>query len=107
MKTTFFTECGELHVSILLRILQQLLHGDSLRQRQPHALQHHLHLLANLLPQVLQQQLIRAERERILQQFQSGKLPAESLGQAAQLFNEVGPCLEILTVTLKASKAFL
>ena len=62
-----------------------------------------LHLLANLLPQVLQQQLIRAERERILQQFQSGKLPAESLGQAAQLFNEVVPCLEILTLTLKAS----
>ena len=69
-----------------------------------------LHLLANLLPQVLQQQLIRAERERILQQFQSGKLPVESLGQAAQLFNEVVqlvPSLEILTLTLKASKAFL
>ena len=65
-----------------------------------------LHLLANLFPQVLQQQLIRAERERILQQFQSGKLPAESLGQAAQLFNEVVqlvPSLEILTLTLKAS----
>ena len=39
--------------------------------------------------QVLQQQLIRAERERILQQFQTGSLPAEALVPAALLFDDV------------------
>ena len=38
--------------------------------------------------QVLQQQLIKAEREKILQQFQSGNLPTESLIPAASLFED-------------------
>ena len=40
--------------------------------------------------QVLQQQLIKAERERILQQIQSGALPADTAVPVAQLLDEDG-----------------
>ena len=43
-----------------------------------------------LLLQVLQQQLIKAERERILQQIQSGALPADTAVPVAQLLDEDG-----------------
>jgi hypothetical protein len=37
---------------------------------------------------VLQQQLIKAERERILQQIQSGALPADTAIPVAKLFGD-------------------
>ena len=43
-----------------------------------------------LLLQVLQQQLIKAERERILQQIQSGAWPADTAVPVAQLLDEDG-----------------
>ena len=39
--------------------------------------------------QVLQQQLIKAERDRILQQIQSGALPAETAKQLAEELEEL------------------
>ena len=47
----------------------------------------HLYLFFNF--QVLQQQLIKAERDRILQQIQSGALPAETAKQLAEELEEL------------------
>ena len=47
-------------------------------------------LLQNIFNfQVLQQQLIKAERDRILQQIQSGALPAETAKQLAEELEEL------------------
>ena len=44
--------------------------------------------LINIVLQVLQQQLIQKERERILQQIETGQVPAETVVPVAHLFGE-------------------